>query len=289
METRGAESQRESSHQEETVHRTLQGVIGIAAVGLLSLTGCAHHGAHAHGGRVAEGMGLTVIGTGEAKAQPDLARASMGIEIRAETAEQATAQANERMAAVLAALKAAGVVESDLRTHDFSVSFERDFTPQPVVVPAPAEKPEKGTRGAPQTVQVPVPSVPRGSYRVANTVEVIVRDMSKVSQVLTAATSAGANNVWGISFELSDREPLRARARAQAIERAKQSAAQLAELTGVKLGRIVAVDDQLAGDSPRVYASALRAEAADASQVPVQGGEVTINHQVRLVYALADR
>jgi uncharacterized protein len=268
--------------------------IATIALALLA-TGCMHHG-HGRGAAHAEGSGLSVVGSGEAKGAPDVARSSIGIEVRADTAEEATRQANERMTAVLSALKSAGVPDTDLRTHDFSVSFERDFTPPaPVTEPTPAPVPSpKASRAAGATTTAttaaapPASSAPHGGYRVSNTVEVTVRDVTKVSAVLTAATTAGANNVWGIHFDVSDREPLHQKAREQAIARAKQSAAQLAQLTGVKLGRIITIDDQsdVGGIQPRMYRAAMMAESGNAADVPVEGGELTVTHQVRLVYDL---
>lgn len=275
-----------------------QRLIEIVTIAIaLAASGCAVHHPHAHHGGNAEGTGLSVTGSGEAKGAPDIARSSIGIEVRANTSEEATKQANERMSAVLGALKGAGVADADLRTHDFSVSFERDYTPPQPVVVAPAPPPAKGTaRVAATTAAAPAaPAAPestvRGSYRVSNTVEVTVRDVSKVSAVLSAATAAGANNVWGINFDVSDREPLHAKAREQAIARAKQSAAQLAQLTGVTLGRIITIDDQadVGGIQPRMYRAAAMNEASDAAPVPVEGGELTITHQVRLVYDLAGK
>lgn len=275
-----------------------QRLIEIVTIAIaLAASGCAVHHPHAHHGGNAEGTGLSVTGSGEAKGAPDIARSSIGIEVRANTSEEATKQGNERMSAVLSALKSAGVADADLRTHDFSVSFERDYTPPQPVVVAPAPPPTKGTaRVAATTAAAPAaPAAPestvRGSYRVSNTVEVTVRDVSKVSAVLSAATAAGANNVWGINFDVSDREPLHAKAREQAIARAKQSAAQLAQLTGVTLGRIITIDDQadVGGIQPRMYRAAAMNEASDAAQVPVEGGELTITHQVRLVYDLAGK
>lgn len=275
-----------------------QRVLEIVTIAMaLAATGCAVHHPHARHGGNAEGTGLSVVGNGEAKGAPDIARSSIGIEVRANTSEEATKQANERMNAVLGALKGAGVADADLRTHDFSVSFERDYTPppQPVTV-TPTPPPAKGAARVATAAPAAAPAAPaapestvRGSYRVSNTVEVTVRDVSKVSAVLSAATAAGANNVWGINFDVSDREPLHAKAREQAIGRAKQSAAQLAQLTGVTLGRIITIDDQadVGGIQPRMYRAAAMNEASDGAQVPVEGGELTITHQVRLVYDLA--
>ena len=271
----------------------MMGLAGLAGLFAFA-SGCAHHHAHGDGGPRASGGGLSVVGSGEAKAAPDIARSSMGIEVRGATAEAATAEANARMAAVLGALRGAGIADKDLRTNDFSVSFERDPQP-PVVVELSGPKGGRAAPAGPKTraaapeASAPAePAEPRGSYRVSNTVEVTIRDIAKVSEVLTAAAGAGANNVWGISFELADREPLYQKARAEAIEAAKRSAAQLAQLTGVKLGRLIAVEDNPEqGGVPRMMGlGAARMADVASSQVPVQGGELTVSHQVRLVYSI---
>lgn len=256
------------------------------AVAIATIPGCMAHHHHAdHGQRGGEaGLGLTVVGTGESKAAPDSARTTVGIEVRDASAERATQQANERMAAVIAAIKGAGVAEADLRTSDFSISFEREFNQQPLVQiqPAPA-KAGPAARGVAAPPAPQPPAEPRGMYRVSNMVEVLIRDVGKTSQVLTAATDAGANNVWEVSFDIADREPLHAQAREQAIRRAKESAAHIAKLTGAKLGPIIAIEDAPATGGP-VYAS-LRSEKAMAN-APIEPGQRTVTHQVRLVYAL---
>jgi len=277
------------------VQTQFQRSMSIAAFAIaLSASGCAHqfhhHQSHdPHGHSHLAGDGLTVIGTGEAKGAPDVAHTSIGIEVRADTVDQATAQANQLMTAILGAIKSAGVADADLHTHDFSVSFERDFTPVP---PQPVEAPKptalKGSKAGATLTTIAAPQTPavRGSYRVTNTVDVTIRDITRASAVLTAATSAGANNVWGISFDVQNPEPLHQQAREQAVAQAKRTAEQLAKLTGVKLGGVVTVDDQaegVEGAQPRMFKALA---ATDNAQVPVQNGELTVTHQVRLVYAI---
>ncbi|HEY6878712.1 MAG TPA: SIMPL domain-containing protein [Polyangiales bacterium] len=238
---------------------------------------------HHHPARSAvEGQGLSVVGVGEVKSKPDIARATLGIEVRAESAEAATSQANQQMAAVLSALKAAGVADKDLRTNEFSVSYERDYTPPPPVI---VQVPAPGRKGEP-TVVPAAPAAAKGSYRVSNTVEIVVRDVAKTSAVLSAGTGAGANNVWGVSFDIENKDPLHEKAREVAIAKARANAQQLAGLSGVQLGAIVTIDDQADEGqvAPRMYA--MRAQAEDASTVPVESGELTVRHQVRLVYDL---
>jgi uncharacterized protein YggE len=274
--------------------RWLWTCVGLA----LSATGCAHHhSCTGHHARAAGAGGIYVSGTGEAKGKPNLARTSVGIEVRAPNAQQATEQANVHMANLLKLLKSQGIADTDLRTHNFSVSYDRDYVPprpldEPALAPAAEPAPRGGKKPtaapraeiAPEPTPTPAP-VQRGSYVVSNMVEVTIRDIDRLGQVLGSVTAAGANNIWGISFDIEDKRPLIDQARAQAIERAKADAARLAELSGVKLGPIVEVSDAAAGGSVRPeFAGGMRAQAMD---VPVERGELTITHQVTLRYALA--
>jgi len=256
-------------------------------------TGCAHH-SHHHGqaGNPNMQTGISVSGSGEAKTKPDVAKANLGVEVRAATVEQASADANARMTAVMTALKQAGIADNDLRTHNYSINFEQEPVPPPQPIPAqvPAAAPRTKDKAAAEIAAVPAPQPagPRGFYRVSNMVEVKIRDLTKVGQVLAAATTAGANNVWGVSFELDDPYALRAQARSQAMERAKQSAADLARLAGVKLGDVVAVSESEGGGYHPMYKE-MRMSGADMAQgnaVPVEQGEITVTHQVQLTYEL---
>jgi uncharacterized protein YggE len=279
-------------------HARNRAVLGIAAaivtVGL-GTAGCAHHHAHGHhhggSGKGIPGMsGVSVVGVGEVKTAPDIARTNVGVEARSTQAEQATAEANQRMAAVLSALKAAGVAEADLRTHSLSINFERDYQPPPPpplpVEAAPAARGPNKAAPAQAAAAVAAPAVPEGFYRVSNMVEVTIRDLNRASQILAAATTAGANQLWGITFEVADTTALVALARSKAVEKAKQNAEQLQQLTGVKLGPIVAITDGAASQGPVPMFAAARAELANS--VPVERGELTITHQVTILYGLED-
>ena len=177
-------------------------------------------------------QGLTVTGVGEAKATPDVARTNIGVEVRADAVEQATVESNRRMDAIIAAMRKLGIADRDLRSHSFSISFEQ--MPEP---PAPAAagrtaaaRQDRRDRGAGAAPAAPAAPLVRGFYRASNMLEVTIRDLAKAGQVLQAATDAGANNVWGITFELEDDKPLLAKARAEAVADAKRNAQALAEL-----------------------------------------------------------
>lgn len=237
---------------------------------LLGLAACAHPRSIVLSPSAPEGV--RVYGVGEAAGSPDVARTQLGVEVRAATAEQAVADASQRMAAVIAALKQQGIAEGDLRTSQYALSFEQDARePQPTAA-APAAAPKDAK-----------PVGPRGHYRASNTVTVTIRDLAKVGSVLQVASDAQANTAYGIQFDLEDDAALVNEARKLAIADAQAAAQELAKLTGVELGEIVSVTEEEPEDGqPTTYA--LASSNASAA-VPVEHGEVTVRYGVQLVYA----
>ena len=259
------------------------------------LVACAHQGHHEHSHVPHERGTIQVSGVGEAHGAPDVARSSIGVEARAPSVQDALRQANAQIAQIIQALKAQGVADADLQTHGFSVAYDREYVqPAPAsaaaaVAPAPAPRAamKKGAtvEAAPVAEVAPAPAPsPRGSYVVTNQLQVTVRDVSKLGEVLSAATAAGANNIWGISFDLADTSALVEKARAEAIEHAKRDAERVASLSGVKLGKLLRVSDGTSGGGGPV--PMMRAYAAEA--VPVERGELTVYHHVSLEYAIAE-
>jgi len=237
-----------------------------------------------------------VSGEGEASATPDIARTNVGVETRAADASQATAQANERMAAVIAAVKKTGVADADLRTHSLSLRFEHSpdqpYPPRAEPPRALEARPTKAggkaaaESGVTEMAAAPEAAMPAGFYVARNMVEVTVRDLDKVSEVLSAATDAGADQLWGIEFEVEDTEPLIARARELAVQHAQNNAKQLAALTHVELGPVVSVTDGAVSQGGPMPMMAMRAESSMAKNVPVERGQMTVSHQVTLLYRL---
>jgi uncharacterized protein YggE len=218
-------------------------------------------------------QGVSVTGVGKASAAPDIARTSVGVEVRSASVEQATADATARMNAVVQAIKLAGVAESDLRTRGLSIGFEQEPVPVPPT-PLPA------TGGGAQ--QDTAAQLPRGFYRVSNMLEVTIRKLDTVGRVLKAATDAGANSVWGITFEIENNQALVSQARARAVQRAKQAATELAGLAGVKLGPVLSLIENEQGGYGGPQAMEMRASNAE---MPVQRGEITLTYNVQMVYA----
>ncbi len=212
---------------------------------------------------------ITVVGQGEAMGSPDVAYAEIGVQVRASTVATATQQAAAQMDAVLSALQAAGIASRDLQTRNYSVSY----------LPSPEK-----TGSAVVTV---APGTPMGAgeYQVENTVRVTIRDLSDLGPVLDGAVTAGANNIYGISFGVQDTSGLEAQARAKAMADAQARALDLARLGGLTLGGIVSISEVI-GNSGRVAAPMAAGAAAYNAGTPIQTGQLDFTTQVQVVYAI---
>jgi uncharacterized protein len=226
---------------------------------------------------------LVVVGSGEASSPPDIARITLGAEAQNTSAKAATSEVNQKMNAIIAALKAQGVADKDLRTAAVNV-FIVEQPPFPMPQPMPEVMPPGG-KGAPPGP--PGRSAP--TFRASNTVLVTLHNLSKLGDTLGAAFQAGSNSAWGIQFEMDDPKPLRSKARAKAVEDARARAQELATLSGVKLGRVLSVGELGMGEvappmAPMPMAAYARADAMQS--VPVERGEVTLSHSVRVTYEI---
>jgi uncharacterized protein YggE len=235
--------------------------------------------------------GISVTGVGEAHGPPTIAKVTIGVETRAVGASEAIGNANQRMQAVLAALTQAGVAGADVQTNNLSLSYERtSYAPPEPPPPVPATTPGKPggpskTEATGTRAEAGPASLPEGFYRASNTVSVTIRDLPKIGQILGAATTAGADEMLGIEFRIEDTSALETKARELAVADAKLRAERLAQLSGVKLGRPVSIIESNAGHSPPSYGYEMRAAAMN--KVPVEGGSLTVQTQVQVVYELA--
>ena len=203
---------------------------------------------------------ITVVGSGTASVRPDIARITVGVEIVAPTVAEAVEQNETTMAAILAALRAAGIADKDIQTANYSISLERSGEPRP----------ESTTEEAPVS-----------NYRFSNMVTVTVRDLDAVAEVVDAVVEAGANNIWGVSFTVEDMSAAQAAARGEAIEDARARAEELAELSGVTLGPVMSISEVVGGNQP-VFATAERA-MMDAGG-SISPGELEVGYQVQVSY-----
>ena len=203
--------------------------------------------------------GISVTGSGTVYGEPDVAVLELGVNIADEDLNAASTEADRAVRAVIAALSAAGVAEQDIRTAYYNVWREERYN-------------NDNTPGAPL-------------YRVSNTLNVTVRDVNQVGELLAASLDAGANAVNNVQYTFADPAALAARARELAVQDARAKARQLADLVGVTLGPVLMVSDASTSGGPVMPVDMARYSMAEGS-VPVSGGQLSVSAFVSVRYGI---
>jgi len=209
---------------------------------------------------------ISVIGQGEAYGPPDRATINAGVQVMAPTVIEASRENQASIERIMQALKNEGIDAADVQTADYSVWPEQEHDP----------------RGMDQLRIT--------GYRVNNTVRVTVRNIDRLGQVLAAVMSAGANAIHGIAFGVEDTAALEQRARAAAMAEARTRAEALAELAGVKLGRVLQVSQSSDGGYPTPLMGMARSRMeAMAAPVPgISAGQLGVTVQVQVIFEIDD-
>lgn len=206
---------------------------------------------------------ISVNGIGEVKGTPDEAHLTAGVLTEAKTAADALANNSRRMNQVFATLKRLGIPEKNIQTSNFNIS------------PRYADA-DPGQPYVPQVI----------GYQVTNTVQVTVDGVDRVGPAIDALVSSGANQSQGIFFTIADPKPLEREARQKAVREAIEKARTIAEAAGLRLVRILTVNEGGGYAAPvPIFAQRMAAEAVPAPPPPpVAAGEATVMVNVSLVY-----
>ena len=203
---------------------------------------------------------ISVNGEATISVAPDLAQIEGGVTSQARTAREASEANNAAMGKVLLALKAADIPEKDIQTA--RLSLQPDYAPNRV-------------SGGPNSII---------GYRASNNVTVRLHDVTKVASTIDTMVGAGANDIGGISFSVSNASKLLDEARAQAIADARRKAEIYAKAAGVTLGAPHSISEEGA-PGPILYRAKI-AGGAMATSVPVAQGEETLHVNVGVSWAI---
>jgi uncharacterized protein YggE len=230
----------------------------LIAILAVSLSACAS--AAAPGGD-ASVRSISVNGTGKITLSPDMAVVSVGIQTQADDAQTAVNENNTIVAEITAAMSELGIAEEDLKTINFSVY--------------------------PNTRYDELGGIGDISYMVNNSVEVTVRDLEIIGDVLSEAVAAGANNIHGIQFDVSDREAAYAQAMELAVENARSRAEVLAGAGEVEIKDVHTLSSYIGGGMIFGGGRNMSFDMVEsAASVPVSPGEMEIVVDVTVVYEI---
>ncbi len=157
---------------------------------------------------------ITVEGTGEVEATPDLASIRVEVEKRADTSEEAQAEVSTIINNVIERLKLAGVEEADIKTDWVNV-YENEI------------------------YDIDADRFEADGWIAFHSLNVNVKDVKQVSQLMELSRDAGATMISGPNFTLDDTDPYLAQARESAIKDARKKAEVIADSLGLKVGKVV--------------------------------------------------
>ncbi len=197
---------------------------------------------------------ITVTGEATVSVAPDNANIRLGVTSQGKNAREASEANARQMTNVLAAIKEAGVADRDVQTSRLSL--------QPQY--------EQGKAGPARLL----------GFQVTNQVTIRIREIDKFPGILDRAIAAGANEMSGIEFVVSEQSKLLDQARDDAVTDARRKAELYAKAAGVKLGAVTSITEE-GSSPPRPVVQAMRASA-----VPVAPGEQLLRAAISVTFEL---
>jgi hypothetical protein len=231
--------------------------LAAAALTVATLSACDKHNPTTAGANPRQ---VTVVGSGQVQGVPDTLTADVGIEFTAPDVTAAMNQTNDRQQAVINALSDAGLDRKNISTT--TVTLQPQYSN-----PAP-----NGT----ETIT---------GYRATNAIQVKIHPTDAASRMLALIVSTGgdATRITSVSYSIADDSQLIKDARARAFNDAKGRADQYAQLSGLRLGRVLSISE-VSGGPPA--GGGPPAPPRRASAVPLEPGQQTVSFSVTAVWEL---
>jgi uncharacterized protein len=230
---------------------------GVMLVGLL-VTACNAIRAGEAAAQTPPSRTIAVTGSGKAFLAPDIATISIGVRTEDADPAQAMEDSNARAQSIADALEAMGVEARDIQTSSFNIYPNQQYDQS----------------GNPMST----------TYVVENNVSVTVRDLTELGALLSATVEAGANQVYGIQFDVEDREEALGEARQGAIDDARAKAEALATAAGVSLGDLQSISEVSGFPEPFFDGRGGGAAEAALTNIPISPGQLTVTVDVNIVF-----
>ncbi len=216
---------------------------------------------------------ISVSGTGDAVAVPDVATFSFTVTETGKTVAEAQAKATEKNNAAQKALHDAGIAAADIQTTSYAINPHYDYSGGPCTA-----------YGCPSSKQT------MNGYDVSQTTLVKVRDLTKAGDIFTSIGSLGVQTVDGLSFSVDKPESVQAKARGIAINNAQAKADELAKQLGVSIVGVVNFTEDNGNNYPRpvMYAmdKAVGSSAAAPAAPEISPGQQKVTSNVTIIYQI---
>jgi len=204
---------------------------------------------------------VTVIGEAKSIQKNQIADFSAGVDAVGVNKDAAVKEVNTKVEALIKAVKDFGIKEEDIKTQNMSVYQQEE-----------------------SYLDNGVQKSRKGQWRVSNSVEIILRNVDKASELATLLTSSGATNVYGPNFRMDDTNSIEKTLYDGAIQDAKDKAILIAKAAGRKLGKVVMVNDS--GTTSNIYPMYTLNSKADGigGGVPTEIGSQTVSKSLTVSF-----
>lgn len=203
---------------------------------------------------------ISVRGMSTLDVKPDTANITLGLRVERPTAKEAQAAGAENLTKIIAALRAIGIQDADMRTARANLNPVYDH------------------RGAPKLV----------GYASELLLTVTTHNLDDCGKIMDEAVRAGANQVENVAFSIKDTQKAAQQAVDMAIEDARKKAEQVAARANQEISGVQSLNVQeLGGDDPRpIYMRMMNAAEAQAPKMPVMPGTLRFTVAVDAVYTI---
>ena len=204
---------------------------------------------------------MNFAGEGKVDAKPDIAIISMGLTVEKVKISDAQKESATKMNAFIEKIKNLGVESKDIKTQNYNIYPQYDWINSKQVFK---------------------------NYQVTQSVEIKIRNLDKISEILGLAGEFNLNQVGNLTFDVDKKEEFQKQAKIEAIKKAKENAQETADMLGVKLGRVISFNEYSA--SPinvyNGYAMKSMDSAVGGAAPMVEAGNAEIKVNVSISYEL---
>ena len=210
---------------------------------------------------------IRVTGTATVTAKPDRARVDVGVVTQAAQSEAAVSQNARTFNSVMAALHKAFGPGTDIKALSYSLNPDYQYGVSSASGGAPTIK----------------------GYTATNVVRVTIDDLARIGEVIDTAAQAGANRVPSVQFALRDEESVRVEALREAAAKAKAEADALGSALGLKVNRILTVEEGGPVTVPTIHEVAFARAVSGSAATQIQPGAIEVNANVTLTVEVSPR
>jgi len=193
--------------------------------------------------------------SGEAKSQQknEIASFSAGVMATNMDKNKAIEEVNTKINELIKSVKDFGISAEDIKTQNLSYYQEQRGSQNP------------------------------GQWQVNNTIEIILREAAKASELTDLLAKTGANNVYGPNFRIDDTNQIEKGLYEIAMQDAREKAESMAKASGRKLGKVLSVSD---GGTSTNYPMYLKADSGMGGGAATEPGSSTVYKTINVVFEL---